>query len=268
MTDGSSEGYKYSRFRWRAGGCCGAAMQKLHARACWPPEERYLFPFRRFPSSSPAPDPRTFLTQFGRTIGRSVGLSSERSPSFRFTSVPCESPGTPPAILCRPRRGHNWPSYCTRPTRHVQITYTFIFYENSFLFILFFFLCFFSDLSHFALENNTATKTRATSLQRARNSLFPPRKNSISRCHTKSRSGRPILYSIGLYLALPSISRARVYRPLMLPPAGLLSPPLIRSTFAEITTTDAIFARPSSIYCIQYTLAWLTDSACMLFTRF
>ena len=127
---------------------------------------------------------------------------------------------------------------------------------NSFLF-LFFFVVFLGSFT-FAF-----TKTKRPRKQEHLLSNAPAIVSFASYPHTRTPSAAVIpnraqgalsFILSELYLALPSISRARVYRPLMLPPTGLLSPPLIRSTFAEITTSRCDLLTsilPSTVYNIH-----------------
>lgn len=257
---GRLEDISISRFRWRAAAVAARRCKKLHARACWAPRGALPLSFSvNFLILSGTGPPDLPLTARGGRLVFLLALLPNVLPSFRFTSVPCESPGTPLAIRCRPRRGHNWSSYCTRPTAtRSNYIHVHFFYENSFLFILFLFLCFSSELSHFALD------TRKTIRPRKQEQL--PCNAPAIVCFAHARTPSAAVMPNRAQGALSFILSACIWRspqspvractaPLMLPPAGLLSPPLIRSTFAEITTTDAIFARPSSIYCIQYTFA-------------
>ena len=258
MTDGSPGGYKYSRFRWRAAAV--AARRRGDAKNCMrarvgPPEERCLFPFLLFPSSSPAPDPRAFLHSSGGRLVFLLAPSSERFPflSLYLGAVRVPWHSTRNSLPTSPR-----PQLANLPAAHVQITYTFIFLMkiNSFLF-LFFFVVFLGSFT-FAF-----TKTKRPRKQEQLPSNAPAIVSFASYPHTRTPSAAVIpnraqgalsFILSDLYLALPSISRARVYRPLMLLPTGLLSPPLIRSTFAEITTSRCDLLTsilPSTVYNIH-----------------
>jgi hypothetical protein len=173
-----------------------------------PPRSATSCLFRHSPHP-PGPDPRTFLSQLGRTIGLSVEpSSSERSPSFRFTSVPCRSPGTPSANSLPTSPRPQLTSLKSRPTRHVQITYTFNFfyYENNlFQFFFVLFLGSFFTIFAFTKTNKTTTENKSNFTATRSVSHRIPHKDSISRCHTKYAQG-----ALSLFYPTPSISRARV----------------------------------------------------------
>lgn len=253
MTDGSSEGYKYSRFRWRAAAVAARRCKKLHARACWAPRGALPLSFSVISiilSGTGPPDlPLTaraddwsFCWPFFRTFSLPFAL-----PRYRVS--PLALPPQYVADLAVATIGHP-----TVPARQDTFKlHTPHFFMKIIYFILF---CdFSSDLSPFALKTIRPRKQEQLPCNAPAIVCFVhSRTPSAAVMPNRAQGALPFILSDCIWRS-PQSPSARVYRPLMLPPAGLLSPPLIRSTFAEITTTDAIFAFPSSIYCIQYTFA-------------